>query len=71
MFNAKSGATVIGAREFLIAWNINLNSTDKNHAAELAYELRERGRVARTGNTTPFYYRGKELKYAAGAWPCG
>lgn len=71
VFNAKSGATVIGAREFLIAWNINLNSTDKNHAAELAYELRERGRVARTGNTTPFYYRGKELKYAAGSLPCG
>lgn len=70
-FNAKSGATVIGAREFLIAWNLNLNSTDKNHAAELAYELRERGRVARTGNTSPFYYRGKELKYAAGAYPCG
>lgn len=70
-FLAKSGATAIGAREFLIAWNLNLNSTDKNHAAELAYELRERGRVARTGNTTPFYYRGKELKYAAGAWPCG
>ena len=70
-FNPKSGATVIGAREFLIAWNINLNSTDKNHAAELAYELRERGRVARTGNTSPFYYRGKELKYAAGAFPCG
>ncbi len=71
VFNARSGATVIGAREFLIAWNINLNSTDKNHAAEIAYELRERGRVARTGNTTPFYYRGKELKYAAGAFPCG
>jgi glutamate formiminotransferase/formiminotetrahydrofolate cyclodeaminase len=70
-FSAKSGATVIGAREFLIAWNINLNSTDKNHAAEIAYELRERGRVARTGNTKPFYYRGKELKYAAGAFPCG
>ena len=71
VFNAKSGATVIGAREFLIAWNINLNSTDKNHAAELSYELRDRGRVAREGNTTPFYYRGKELKYAAGRFPCG
>ncbi len=70
-FNSKAGATVIGAREFLIAWNLNLNSTDKQHAAELAYELRERGRVARTGNTSPFYYRGKELKYAAGAFPCG
>lgn len=70
-FNAKAGATVIGAREFLIAWNLNLNSTDKNHAAEIAYELRERGRVARTGNTKPFYYRGKELKYASGSFPCG
>lgn len=70
-FNAKSGATVIGAREFLIAYNINLNSTDKNHAAEIAYELRERGRVARTGNVKPFYFRGKQLKYAAGAFPCG
>ena len=70
-FNAKAGATIMGAREFLIAWNINLNSTDKNHAAEIAYELRERGRVARTGNTSPFYFRGKELKYTAGAFPCG
>lgn len=70
-FNPKAGATVIGAREFLIAWNLNLNSTDKNHAAEIAYELRERGRVARAPNASPFYYRGKELKYAADAWPCG
>jgi len=70
-FNARSGATAIGAREFLIAYNINLNSTDKNHAAEIAYELRERGRVARAPNASPFYFRGKELKYAAGAYPCG
>ena len=67
----KLGATAIGAREFLIAYNVNLASTDKNHAAEIAYELRERGRVARTGNTSPFYFRGKQLKYAPGALPCG
>ena len=70
-FSPRSGATVIGAREFLIAYNINLNSTDKNHAAELAYELRQRGRVARIGNTSPFYFRGTQLKYAADAFPCG
>lgn len=67
----RAGATVIGAREFLVAYNINLASTDRNHAAEIAYELRERGRVARTGNTSPFYFRGTELKYAAGVLPCG
>lgn len=69
--DARAGATIIGAREFLVAYNINLASTDKNHAAELAYELRERGRVARTGHTSPFYFRGKELYYAAGVLPCG
>jgi glutamate formiminotransferase/formiminotetrahydrofolate cyclodeaminase len=70
-FKPKHGATVIGAREFLIAYNVNLNSTDKNHATEIAFDLRERGRVARTGNTEPFYFRGTPLLYAAGAYPCG
>jgi len=70
-FDPRAGATAIGAREFLIAYNINLASTDKNHAAEIAYELRARGRVARTGNTRPFYFRGAQLKYAPGALPCG
>ncbi len=41
--NVKSGATAIGAREFLIAYNINLNTTDRTYANEIAYELRERG----------------------------
>ena len=42
-FNARSGATAVGAREFLIAYNINLNSTDRRYANEIAYVLRERG----------------------------
>jgi glutamate formiminotransferase/formiminotetrahydrofolate cyclodeaminase len=67
----KHGATVIGAREFLIAYNIDLNSTDKAHATEIAFELRERGRVARTGNTKPYYFRGTPLVYREGAFPCG
>jgi glutamate formiminotransferase/formiminotetrahydrofolate cyclodeaminase len=70
-FNPRSGATVIGARQFLIAYNINLNSTDKNHATDIAFALREKGRVARSGNTAPYYARGKKLYYRAGAFPCG
>ncbi|OFZ19977.1 MAG: glutamate formimidoyltransferase [Bdellovibrionales bacterium GWB1_55_8] len=70
-FNAKSGATVIGAREFLIAYNITLNSQDKQHATEIAFDLREKGRVARTGNVHPYYYRGKKLFYQVGVFPCG
>jgi glutamate formiminotransferase/formiminotetrahydrofolate cyclodeaminase len=70
-FNPKTGATIIGAREFLIAYNINLNTSDKQHASDIAFELRERGRVARRGNTQPYYFRGKPLFYREGAYPCG
>jgi glutamate formiminotransferase/formiminotetrahydrofolate cyclodeaminase len=47
VFNPKAGATVIGAREFLIAYNINLNTTDRIHARDIAFGLRERGRAKR------------------------
>jgi len=43
----RSGATVMGAREFLIAYNVNVNSTDTKHAREIAFEIRERGRALR------------------------
>lgn len=46
-FNPKAGAIVIGAREFLIAYNINLNSRDRKHAHHIALNLRERGRAKR------------------------
>lgn len=45
VFNVKAGATVIGAREFLIAYNINLNTTDHTLARHIAFNLRERGRA--------------------------
>lgn len=45
VFNPKSGATVIGAREFLIAYNINLNTRDRKLAHEIALSLRESGRL--------------------------
>ncbi len=46
-FDAGRGATVIGAREFLVAYNINLNTRDKKLAHEIALELREAGRAER------------------------
>ncbi len=46
-FNAKSGATATSAREFLIAYNINLNTRDKKKAHDLALTIREAGRRAR------------------------
>jgi glutamate formiminotransferase/formiminotetrahydrofolate cyclodeaminase len=47
VFNQKAGATVIGAREFLIAYNINLNTRDRRLAHDIALNLRERGRAKR------------------------
>ena len=45
--NAKSGATVIGAREFLIAYNVNLNTRDRKLAQDIALDIREAGRAKR------------------------
>jgi glutamate formiminotransferase / formiminotetrahydrofolate cyclodeaminase len=52
VFNPKSGATVIGAREFLIAYNINLNTRDRRLAQEIALNLRESGRARRDKDGT-------------------
>ena len=49
-FNKSAGATVIGCREFLIAYNINLNTTDKRLATDIAFEIREAGRSKRKKN---------------------
>ena len=46
-FNPRSGATAIGAREFLIAYNINLNTRDKGLARKIALEIREKGKLKR------------------------
>jgi glutamate formiminotransferase / formiminotetrahydrofolate cyclodeaminase len=50
VFNAKSGATVIGARDFLIAYNVNLNTTSVRRANSVAFDIREKGRVLREGD---------------------
>jgi glutamate formiminotransferase/formiminotetrahydrofolate cyclodeaminase len=44
-FPPKSGATVIGAREFLVAYNINLNTTSVRRANAVAFDVREAGRI--------------------------
>jgi glutamate formiminotransferase/formiminotetrahydrofolate cyclodeaminase len=49
-FNVKKGATVIGARDFLIAYNINLNTKSTRIANRIAFDVREAGRVKRIGN---------------------
>ena len=70
-FNPGAGATAIGAREFLIAYNINLNTRDKGLAMDIAFELREKGRSVRTGNIDPIYMAGDLVKYRENNYPCG
>jgi glutamate formiminotransferase/formiminotetrahydrofolate cyclodeaminase len=49
-FDEKRGATVIGARDFLVAYNVNLNTTSTRRANSIAFDVREAGRVKREGN---------------------
>jgi glutamate formiminotransferase/formiminotetrahydrofolate cyclodeaminase len=58
-FNARLGATAVGAREFLIAYNVNLNTRDQKLANEIAFAVREAGRLRRDA-------RGEVVKDAEG-----
>lgn len=49
-YHVKSGATVIGARDFLVAYNVNLNTTSVRKANSIAFDVREAGRVKREGD---------------------
>lgn len=49
-FNLKTGATAIGARDFLIAYNVNLNTRSERRANAVAFDIREKGRIKRTGH---------------------
>ncbi len=71
VFNPKSGAVVVGVRDFLIAYNINLNTRETKYATDIAFELREKGRSVRKGNIKPFYYKGEILRYKENYFPCG
>lgn len=50
IFNERSGATAIGARNFLIAYNINLNTSSVRLANSIAFDVREAGRIKRDGD---------------------
>jgi glutamate formiminotransferase/formiminotetrahydrofolate cyclodeaminase len=49
-FDEKRGATVIGARDFLVAYNVNLNTTSVRRANSVAFDVREAGRIKREGD---------------------
>lgn len=67
----KSGATVIGAREFLIAYNINLNTRQTKIAWDIAFDIRDRGRAKRAGSLDNHYWKGEVVRYEDGKFPCG
>ena len=48
--NAQAGVTAVGARDFLVAFNVNLNTTSTRRANAIAFDVRERGRAKREGN---------------------
>lgn len=49
-FNSRSGATIVGARDFLVAFNVNLNTSSVRRANAIAFDVRERGREMREGD---------------------
>lgn len=64
-FNEKvalTGATAVGARDFLVAYNVNLNTTSVRRANAVAFDIREKGRPVREGNPVT----GKIVKDANG-----
>ena len=65
VFNEKSGATVIGAREFLVAYNVNLNTKSVRRANSVAFDVREKGRV-KTEDGTPLGKTGAGCKGRTG-----
>jgi glutamate formiminotransferase/formiminotetrahydrofolate cyclodeaminase len=62
-FNARTGAIAIGARDFLVAYNVNLNTTSPRRANAVAFDIREKGRPVREGNPIT----GKIRKDASGS----
>jgi len=71
-FLPRTGVATIGAREFLVAYNVNLNTHRKELAEDIASEIREKGRAVRIDQKNAYYSSGRLLKYAPskGRWPC-
>lgn len=53
LFNERAGNTAIGARQFLVAYNINLNTTSTRRANAVAFDVREKGRTKKDENMKP------------------
>jgi len=76
IFNEQSGATVIGARDFLIAYNVNLNTTSTRRANAVAFDIREKGRtkkdekgkIAKDANGDPIWEPGLLKSVKAIGW---
>ncbi len=68
VFNPKSGAMVIGARDFLIAYNINLNTKDRKLAHKIAKEIREKGKLVKQEDGTKKRVPGKLKHVRAIGW---
>lgn len=65
-FNEKSGSTVIGARDFLIAYNVNLNTTSTRRANAVAFDVREKGRTVKDAKGKPAKDANGELIWEPG-----
>jgi glutamate formiminotransferase/formiminotetrahydrofolate cyclodeaminase len=61
-FDAGAGAVIVGARDFLVAFNVNLNTSSVRRANAIAFDVRERGREKREGDSTT----GKVIRDADG-----
>jgi glutamate formiminotransferase/formiminotetrahydrofolate cyclodeaminase len=62
VFDPKRGATVIGARDFLVAYNVNLNTTSTRRANAVAFDIREAGRVKKENGKTVLDDNGKPVQ---------
>ncbi|MEA2103259.1 MAG: glutamate formimidoyltransferase [Candidatus Cloacimonadota bacterium] len=67
-FNVKSGVTAMGCRDFLIAYNINLNTKSKKIAHDIALDIRETGRILRGENGKPLRDENGEYKRDKGGF---
>jgi len=68
VYNAQFGGCVMGVRNFLVAYNINLNTSDSKIAQEIAYDLRELGRPIGKKDGRTQYKSGKLKKVKAIGW---
>ena len=64
IFNRKSGQTVIGVRDFLVAYNVNLNTKSVRRANSVAFDIRESGRVKKENGKTVLDGKGEAVREA-------